>query len=58
MPARKRTPKPAVPMNFKTKDGFDLMSGPGIKPDIIGKSSTNNKVPPLVPGTGMGMGMS
>ncbi len=44
--------------SFIGAGGFDLMHGAAIKPDIIGKLSTDNKVPPLVPGTGMGMGMS
>lgn len=56
---RKRLTPPAQKgTSFTTSGGFDLMGGPAVKPDIIGKLSTNNKIPPLVPGTGMRMGMS
>ncbi len=52
-------PKGAPPTtSFTGAGGFDLTGGHQPKPDIIGKLSTDNKVPPLVPGTGMGMGMS
>ncbi len=52
-------PKGAPPTtSFTGAGGMDLMHGAAIKPDIIGKLSTDNKVPPLVPGTGMRMGMS
>ncbi len=50
--------RPQQGTSFTGAGGFDLIHGAAIKPDIIGKLSTDNKVPPLVPGTGMRMGMS
>lgn len=43
---------PDVPDPFKGKNGYDLMAGPKVF------TRPTNIKPPLIPGTGMGMGMS
>lgn len=44
--------------SFTGANNFDLMHGAPIMPASSTPRVTDNSKPPLVPGTGMGMGMS
>lgn len=54
-PAPGSTQAAPAPSPFHSKDGFDLMGGPRIKPDIVPNARTPKH---LIPKTGLRLGLS